>query len=242
MLRGPLVLLASTRPQICRYTGQWRGNGVMDKLSPLEGDIEAGRVRIGPDGAYMVTSWDTVDLEVVKSGEPRPGTEYLARTDGRCLIYAGLPHTICGESESLKSWAALLACRSYIDSGFAALYVDFEGDEWTVVERARIVGIPEGAIGCTFRYTTPAEPLKGNTNAIADLLLEEIDLKPSLVVLDGVPRRTRCTGGISTRRRTLLSSRSCSARSPRAPRPSPLTTPARMRQAASSARSTSAPD
>ena len=94
MLAGPLVLLASTRPRICRYTGQWRGNEVMDKRSPLERDIEAGRARIGPDGEpYMVTSWATVDLEVVKSGEPRPGTEYLARTDGRCLIYAGLPHT-----------------------------------------------------------------------------------------------------------------------------------------------------
>ena len=120
-----------------------------------------------------------------------------------------------GVSESLKSWAALLARRSYIDSGFAALYVDFEGDEWTVVERARIVGIPEGAIGCTFRYTRPVEPLKGNANAIADLLLEEIDLKPSLVVLDGVSEAYALHGWDINKRRTLLSSRSCSARSRR---------------------------
>ncbi len=133
-----------------------------------------------------MTSWAAVDLEKVKHGDPRPGTEFLARTDGKCMVYAGLPHTFYGESESLKSWAALLACWSFIEAGFTALYVDFEGDEWTIVERARVVGIPEGAIGRSFRYIRPTEPLKGNAKALSDLLFEEAELRPSLVVLDGV--------------------------------------------------------
>ncbi len=158
-----------------------------EREHPLERDIAAGRARIGPNGEpYTVTTWAAVDLEPIKSGDPRPGTQYLARTDGRSLIYPGLPHTFYGESESLKSWAALLACKSYVDAGFTTLYVDFEGDQWAFVERARIVGITDGEIGRALRYIRPVEPLKGNSNAIADLLTEEVDLKPSLVVLDGV--------------------------------------------------------
>lgn len=78
------------------------------------------------------------------------------------------------------------ACRSFITAGFTTLYVDFEGDEWTLVERARIVGIPDGAIGRALRYIRPVEPLKGNPRALSDLLIEETELRPSLVVLDGV--------------------------------------------------------
>ncbi len=156
-------------------------------LSAFEHDIMTGHTRFDLDGnPYTVTSWGTVDLEPVKTGEPRPGTEFLPRTDGKFLVYAGLPHTFYGESESLKSWAALLACRSFITAGFTTLYVDFEGDEWTLVERARIVGIPDGAIGRALRYIRPVEPLKGNPRALSDLLIEETELRPSLVVLDGV--------------------------------------------------------
>jgi hypothetical protein len=66
------------------------------------------------------------------------------------------------------------------------LYVDFEADEATLVERARIVGIPDGSIGDTLQYIRPQESLKDNRRAIADLDLAESELRPSLVILDGV--------------------------------------------------------
>jgi hypothetical protein len=91
-----------------------------------------------------------------------------------------------GPSESLKSWAALLACKSVLDAGFTALYIDFEADEETLVERARIVGIPDGALGRTLQYIRPEEPLKGNSSALADLSMAEQDVRPTLVILDGV--------------------------------------------------------
>ncbi|MEO8423521.1 MAG: hypothetical protein ABI595_06355 [Actinomycetota bacterium] len=153
----------------------------------LERDIDTGGVRIGPNGdPYTVTSWAAIDMDAVRHGKARPGTEFLPRTDGEFLIYSGLPHTFYGESESLKSWGALLACRSFLEQGFTALYVDFEGDEWTLYERALHVGIPDAAIGRALRYARPTEHLKGNPNAHADLMMEEADLRPSLVVLDGV--------------------------------------------------------
>jgi hypothetical protein len=100
-------------------------------------------------------------------------------------LYPGRPHVFFGESESLKSWAALAACLSVLEAGLTALYIDFEGAEASFVERARHVGIPEGAIGGTLCYVRPTEAVVGNTNARADL---EQELKPvsGLVVLDGV--------------------------------------------------------
>ncbi len=54
------------------------------------------------------------------------------------------------------------------------------------MERARIVGIPEGALGRTLQYIRPEEPLKGNAPALADLSMAEQDVRPALVILDGV--------------------------------------------------------
>jgi hypothetical protein len=91
-----------------------------------------------------------------------------------------------GESESLKSWAALLACKSVVAAGYTALYVDMEASEPSFVERARQVGVPEGAIGTTLAYMRPNEALL-NEATRADFWLYSLkEVKPSLVVLDGV--------------------------------------------------------
>ncbi len=157
-------------------------------MNQLEKDIVEGRARMGPNGeAYTVTSWAMVDLDPVKRGErTSPAPEFLKRSDGRALIYPGRPHVFFGQSESLKTWAAVLACKSFLDSGLTALYIDFESDETTFVDRARNVGVPDGAIGRSLQYIRPDEPLKDNANALADLVVAETELRPSLVVLDGV--------------------------------------------------------
>jgi hypothetical protein len=146
-------------------------------------------VRTNPqtDKTYRVTSWASIDLEPIKSGAiTMPQPMFLKRTDGAAMIYPGLPHVFFGPSESLKSWAAVLASASFIAAGYAVVYVDFEGSEAAFVERARIVGVPEHAIGNALRYTRPTEPLKGNVNAAADLGMDLSALNPGLVVLDGV--------------------------------------------------------
>jgi hypothetical protein len=156
--------------------------------SQYERDLEAGTARINPTTGdfYSVTSWAAKDLEPYKRGEkviapPR----YLTRDDGRALIYPGRPHVFFGESESLKSWAALLACRSVVDGGGKVLYVDLEGSEASLVERARITGIADKYLGDTLRYVRPTEELKGD--AQVDFWHHEVDLfAPALVVLDGV--------------------------------------------------------
>jgi hypothetical protein len=143
------------------------------------------------------TSWSPVDLGPVLRGEKRAlEPSHLKRSDGQALLYPGSPHVFFGESESLKSWAAFIACRSFLDAGFTALYIDFESNDVSFVERARIVGIPDGAIGNTFKYVRPEEPLvitdrytgevKDSTDASFDLLALRETLAPGIIVVDGV--------------------------------------------------------
>jgi AAA domain len=156
--------------------------------SQLERDEEAGRVRYDPESDRWVTtsSWTFVDLEPAKRVD-RPKLEpvYLRRTDGAALIYPGRAHAFVGESETLKSWAALATCKSVFELGGRALYIDFEDEEDTFVDRARVARIPDDALGGSIRYMRPDETLL-TSNATTDLQLAMADFHPSLVVLDGV--------------------------------------------------------
>jgi AAA domain len=156
--------------------------------SQWEKDYDAGKVRVDPDTGefYGKTSWAAQDLAPYLRGEqviapPR----YLLRQDGKALLYPGRPHVFYGESESLKTWAAILACKSVVDVGERAVYVDLEGSEASFVERARMVGIQDADLGVTLNYVRPMEPLQGT--AAIDFWHHEMDLfAPSFVVLDGV--------------------------------------------------------
>lgn len=166
----------------------------------LERDIREGRlgIAVGDDGnayTYQRTSWYAVDLEPVKRGEVTElPPAYLARDDGRRLIYPGRAHTFFGPSESLKSWAALLACKSVLELQRTAIYVDFEDAATSFVDRCRTLGIPDAAIGTRLAYVRPEDPLvtfdrQGKMvpgNAKLDLDEVRMALAPALIVLDGV--------------------------------------------------------
>src|SRR6266545_1030187 len=159
-----------------------------DSMTPLERDIATGVARMNPQTGqpYVTTSWSVVDLEPYKRGEiVITPPMFLNRTDGKALIYPKRPHVFFGESESLKSWAALLACRSVVAAGYNAVYVDMEDSEPSFVAKCRTVGIPEGAIGGALSYIRPIESLAGD--AREDFWLYALDqVNPALVVLDGV--------------------------------------------------------
>lgn len=153
-----------------------------------ERELDQGTARVNPatGSLYSTTSWAAVDLEPYKRGEQVIAPPlFLHRDDGKALIYPGRPHVFFGESESLKTWAALMACKSVVVAGYKALYVDFEGSEPSFVERARHVGIADGYIGQSLNYVRPIEPLR--KDAEVDFWHREVDLfEPTLVVLDGV--------------------------------------------------------
>jgi len=162
-------------------------------------EVDAGRATFTDLGEFRplgLTSWTAVDLGPVLRDEKRVlEPQFLKRKDGRALLYPGAPHIFYGESETLKSWAAFLACKSFLDEGQTALYIDFESNDVCFVERARLVGIADGSIGDSLRYMRPEEPLittdrsgmiTDNEQAMLELKTAMADLGPGLVVLDGV--------------------------------------------------------
>ena len=83
----------------------------------LSGQLEEEQYRTG-------ATWAAVDLDPYKRGEqvvepPR----FFRRDDGKALVYPGRPHVFYGESESLKSWAALEVCREVVMDRDAAVTV-----------------------------------------------------------------------------------------------------------------------
>ena len=144
----------------------------------------------GHDGAGH-TSWWPIDLAELFSGDHQPPAPSLyQRDDGQPLLYAGKCHAFNGESESGKSWAALIACVQTIQAGDHVLYLDFEDTAQTVVTRLLALGAKPAQVLERFHYAQPHEPIftKGMrfTPANADLVhvLDTHDI--ALAIIDGV--------------------------------------------------------
>lgn len=131
-------------------------------------------------------SWAPIDLTAYLDGtHTAPEPELMPRSDGWCLLYRGLVHSIHGESESGKSLVAQVEVVRAIASGMSVLYVDMESDPGSVVTRLITFGADPARIAAQFRYVQPdAQPTNSSREAAAfqGLLREQWDL----VVIDGV--------------------------------------------------------
>lgn len=131
------------------------------------------------------STWWPVDLDDVLSGKlSEPAPVVLARTDGEKLFYAGKVNALLGESESGKSWVALMTCKEVLENDGDVLYLDFEDSAAGIVGRLLALGVDGDTIREHFQYSNPEESL----NPIAQIDLAElmIDRDFSLVVVDGV--------------------------------------------------------
>lgn len=155
----------------------------------LEAIYSEGRYE-APDEERETTSWAPVDLTSALQGDDIEPPIYLARSDGLCMFYAGRVHSLNGESESLKSWAALLGCKQAIDKGLDVLYVDYEDDASGIVTRLRALGLGAEEILEHFVYLRPDEPLRTRhdepTVGSVDLLAVLESRRFALAVVDGV--------------------------------------------------------
>jgi len=103
-----------------------------------------------------VVSWWPVDLSGYLDGSHKPAVPtLLARTDGVCLLYPGLVHSLHGESESGKSLVAQHLAAEQIMAGQAVLFIDFESDAATVTERLLMLGATPEVISQNFSYIRP---------------------------------------------------------------------------------------
>jgi DNA-binding transcriptional ArsR family regulator len=144
---------------------------------------------IGPEG-LEVTSWAPVDLTEALDGATPPPAEILARTDGLNLLYAGKIHYFIGESESCKTWAAALAAMDVITAGGMVLWIDYEDEAATLVERLRALGATREQITGGVHYIHPEEATQlkdGRITAGGVQFGELLAAHPyRLAVIDGV--------------------------------------------------------
>lgn len=133
-------------------------------------------------------SWQRVDLAAVLAADYQPPQPtVLARADGQRLFYPGRTGSLFGESESAKTWLALLAAVEQIRAGHRVLMVDFEDDAAGAVGRLLALGLTAVQIRQGFDYRRPEGPL--SETAWRDLALDLADpaLPPcTLAVIDGI--------------------------------------------------------
>ena len=189
--------LAAERAEVRRHVPDdeppWDPYDELDASLPALATYTAPKARPaanGHDGTEH-TSWWPLDLSELFSGDHRPPSPTLCpRSDGQALLYAGKCHAFNGESESGKTWAALIACVQVIRDGGHVLYLDFEDTADTVVTRLLALGARPAQVLELFHYAQPHEPIftKGMrftpANADLGLVLDAYDV--ALAVIDGV--------------------------------------------------------
>lgn len=106
------------------------------------------------------STWLPVDLDEALRGVDVPAPTMLTRSDGVNLVYAGRTHQFVGESESCKTWAALLCVKQILETPDGnVLWVDFEDDDRGIVARLLSLSCDRTAIKKRFTYIRPDEAL-----------------------------------------------------------------------------------
>lgn len=129
------------------------------------------------------TSWWPRDLTKVLAGEDsEPKPEFLQRTDGVNMFYRGKVNGLIGESESGKTWIALLAVTQALATQHKVAYFDFEDTAPGIVSRLRSMGATDQQLA-QLDYIGPDEALNGAASEdLSDYLRAT---QPDLIVLDG---------------------------------------------------------
>lgn len=137
------------------------------------------------DSSAGVGTWMLKDLTAALAGEETDlPPSVLRRSDGKCLFYSQALNTVQGESESGKSWLALLAAAQSLADGSHVLYIDMEDRESRVVRRLLDAGVEADHIRLNFHYIRPDEKFSAAAHRYVG---EQLDTyRPVLVVIDGV--------------------------------------------------------
>jgi hypothetical protein len=160
--------VADTRPQPVAEAEFWRfteGAALLVAAAPPSDPWETmGTAGSGSaeghesptDTAEDGPSWRPVDLTDLVNGVREPLLPTLfERSDGQCLLYSGLVHSFHGESESGKSLIIQVECVRLINNRQKVLYLDFESDVASVIDRLRDFGAEPRALADHFWYVQP---------------------------------------------------------------------------------------
>lgn len=150
-------------------------------------EIENEVPSLDPHGQRTTrSSWQPVDLGPILRGErvaSSPGV--LAREDGISLLYAERINMFMGETESGKTWAAMVALAQELKADHHAIYVDYEDEAETAVDRLLSLGVTVAQISERFTYIRPDGPFDDlGANHIEAAITQRG--RPTLAVIDGV--------------------------------------------------------
>ena len=133
------------------------------------------------------TSWlpqDVADARrQVRAGEVARPTPTIGYVEGlpTGLFYPGRVHGIHGESGSGKGWVLILALAQEIARGENVVYIDYEDDVFSAIQRLLDVGADDDAIDARFTYIHPDEHSAAGIAGLIELVDE---LRPTLVGID----------------------------------------------------------
>jgi hypothetical protein len=131
------------------------------------------------------STWLPVDLGSILDGTYVPELPTIARrSDGLGLFYPGRTHSIYGPSESGKSLVAQAVAVEVLQDGGTVLYLDFESDGASIVQRLRSLGATDSAIRAGLAYVRPDSGLTASMDlrAYQDVLSQTF----TLAIIDGV--------------------------------------------------------
>jgi hypothetical protein len=91
-------------------------------------------------------SWQPIDLVAASQTPPEPPT-----IGG--LLYRGKRILLSGETESLKTWLALILTKAEIDAGYTVAWADLDAmGRGAILARLRALGVADGLIARRFLY------------------------------------------------------------------------------------------
>ena len=141
-------------------------------------DVDADHIEVPRERS----SWypKPLDLEgAIEAPEP----EFLSRNDGHRLFYRGKINALLGESESGKTWVALLAVKQALEIAQKVIYLDFEDSGKGILARLRSLGVEDRRFE-NFTYANPDQNL--TLEERLDLVDALAEIQPELIIVDGV--------------------------------------------------------
>jgi hypothetical protein len=121
-------------------------------------------------------SWHPVDLVAAAADPPEPPTI--------CgLLYPGKRTLLSGETESLKTWLALIMAKAELDAGYAVAWADLDAmGRGEILDRLRLLGVRDSVISQRFLYYEPEGRLVGE--ALSEFVEQIAEAYARLFVVD----------------------------------------------------------
>ena len=141
-------------------------------------DVDADHIEIPRERS----SWYPKPLDLEGAIE-EPEPEFLSRNDGHRLFYRGKINALLGESESGKTWVALLAVKQALEIAQKVIYLDFEDSGKGILARLRSLEVEDRRFE-NFTYANPDQNL--TLEERLDLVDALAEIQPELIIVDGV--------------------------------------------------------